>query len=224
MTIVEMHVAVDRGLQKIGSNAFEGFQSEEIDAYLNDAITKYMKAQAEILRNGGEGAKSAHENLRSIIKNDEITPLSAHSLPNSFVGTLPADFYIYLAAQVENAAGNMVRAEYVVPTEFYRSLPSAANSPIFRELPLTFFENEAVVAKDDITAIVDNPSSIHIAFMRTPAIVLRDDVTPANNVNCDLPAHTHQEIIDLCVAIMVEDLYQSGPTRDDPKPTRRERN
>ncbi len=216
MTIVEMHTAIDLGLQRISANAFGNFLNGEIDDYLNDSITKYVKAQVSALRNPeNAGSQVAHENLRTLVKTNS-TALSGHSLPNSYSGALLADFYIYIAAlAVEATTNDFYRCDYVTPGEFMNSLPTAKDSPIFSTLPLTFFENAVVIVKD--ATIVNALSLVHFSYLKTPAIVLLDDGTPGNNVNCDLPAHTHQELVDLSVAVMLEDLYQAGMKKEDAK-------
>ena len=220
MTIIEMHTAVDLGLQRIGSNALENFYSEEIDAYLNDAVNKYIKAQVDEIRKGGESHVIAHENLNTIVKYTNLT-LVGHPLAGGNVtGPTPRDFHIFLAANLkESVTNNQFRAEYVTPTEFLRHQPTGSDVPIFRHLPVTMIEGAFVALAG--SNVVNALGEIFLIYIRKPATILRDDTVPANNVSCDLPAHTHQEIVDLTVALMVEDLYQAGPMRSDPKPKKR---
>lgn len=213
MDILEMHVQVDLGLQRIGSNALENFLSEEIDAFLNDAINKYLKANALEIRTVGDNHVAAHENLRTLVKYDSID-LAGHNLPNSKSGTLPSDFHLFLAVNLEGTTSNKhYRGEYLAPHEYLRSLPTESDDPVFRHLPVTMIENGLVAAVDSVVS--ESIDTAHLLYVKAPVTVVRDDTTPSNNVNCDLPDHAHQEIVDTATMLMLKALQNSGTKRDD---------
>jgi hypothetical protein len=213
MDVIEMHTAVDLGLQRIGSNALDNFYPEEVDWYLNDSVNKYIKLQVGEIREAGDNHVPAHENLRTLVEYGSIS-LGAYTLGSSRSGALPSDFHLFLGANVEGATSSkQYRTDLVTPTEFLRHQPTESDQPVFRHLPLTLIGGDLVTVGDvEVGEVVD---TAHLIYIKTPATILRDDVTPGNNVSCDLPSHTHQEVVDLAVRLMVEDLYQSGPKRDD---------
>ena len=42
-----------------------------------------------------------------------------------------------------------------------------------------------------------------LVYLKTPVDVLNDTVTPANNVNCELPDSVHEEVVNLAVRKML---------------------
>jgi len=207
MTVVEMHIALNLGLQRIGSNAFDDFQSEEIDVYLNDSVTKYIKALVAILRDSDDNnaVKIANENLWTLVKDTDTPALSPHGIyPNSFTGAVPADYYIFLSAIAYDDA-NWFRCSVKSPIDWQSYLPTYKNKPIFREVPVLLSSGVFTVIKD---REMSDLTKLRIIYVKAPDVILRDDDTPGNNVDCNLPDHTHQEIVDMSVSLMIEDLMQ----------------
>jgi hypothetical protein len=207
MTVVEMHIALDLGLQRIGSNAFDNFQSEEIDRYLNDSVTKYIKAQVAILRDSDDNnqVRIANENLWSLVKDDDSATFTPHAtLPNTYTGGIPSDYYIFLSALAYDDT-NWFRCIMRSPVEWQSYLPTYKNKPIFREVPVLLTGGSFAAIKDrEMSAL----TKLRVIYIKSPATISRDDGPPPVNVDCDLPLHTHQEIVDLAVSLMVEDLMQ----------------
>ena len=46
MTVQELHYAIDQGLQKVGSYAYDNFLPDEIDFWLNRAQERFIKDRA----------------------------------------------------------------------------------------------------------------------------------------------------------------------------------
>jgi hypothetical protein len=207
MDIVTMHQGVHLSLQQINAYAFEDFKPHEIDYYLNDAINKYVKAQVAILRDEKDKTRVriANDNLWSIVKDTALGALASHGeLPKVFTATLPADFHLFLGSQVTDGT-DWWRCNLTTSKDFLAHLPTKRNtSPIFHVLPVIISDGKLNVALNALTTTVNN---LQLVYVSEPDTVLLD-AAPANNVACNLPDHTHQEIIDLCVNIMASSMVR----------------
>ena len=76
MTVQEFHYAVDQGLQKIGSYAYDNFLQEEIDYWLNRAQERFIKdrafAHSDMKQIGFAGNQKRLDDLKNIISIDYL--------------------------------------------------------------------------------------------------------------------------------------------------------
>ena len=47
-----------------------------------------------------------------------------------------------------------------------------------------------------------------LKYLKRPVDVLNDETTPANNVDCELPVFTHEEIVNIAVRKMMANTEQ----------------
>lgn len=89
--------------------------------------------------------------------------------------------------------------------DIYTLLQDPFNKTTFKSPMYTAKENYVEIYTDD-TFIVD---SIRFTYLKNP-----QEVDAGNNIDCDLPNHTHQEIVDMTVATILEAIsdprYQSA--------------
>ena len=89
--------------------------------------------------------------------------------------------------------------------DIYTLLQDPFNKTTFKSPMYTSKENYVEIYTDD-TFIVD---SIRFTYLKNP-----QEVDAGNNIDCDLPNHTHQEIVDMTVATILEAIsdprYQSA--------------
>ena len=170
-------------------------------------MTKYIKAQVSVLRDSDDDdqVRIANENLWSLVKDNDSGAFTPHStLPNTFTGAVPSDYYIFLSALAYDGT-NWIRCIMRSPIEWQSYLPTYKNKPIFREVPVLLTGGTFAAIKDrEMSAL----TKLRVIYIKTPATITRDDGPPPNNTDCDLPDHTHQEVVDLAVGLMVEDLMQ----------------
>lgn len=211
MDIQQMHLAVDLGLQRIASFAFDDFVPQEIDIYLNDAIKKYVEVQRDLIltRSGMEEASKGMENVAPLVNRASVA-IVAGSIPSEFkavIGTLSPKPAFWLGAQVVFPDGvrNTVR---VTVEEYNRYQTTKTGRPVFRNIPIipTGTDLYGIISTEETTF----PTSLIYSYLRMPVDVVLD-VDGTSHVDCDLPEQTHQTIVDLAVSTMWEDLQRGVP-------------
>ena len=104
MTISEMHIAVNQGVDKIHSFQADVLLAEEIDHELNKNIMRFINQRFNKLGNkymqGFEQSQKRIDDLRTLLTEKELNPTYKESLlgGNTFVDTitLPEDDYLYM--------------------------------------------------------------------------------------------------------------------------------
>lgn len=196
-----MHVGVSLGLQRIGAHAYADFQAEEIDFYLNRAILALVRDRiAKGL--GPEEEKDIYTLVTSASVNLSLLAGYTHL----YTGDLPASFLAPIKGKVLGTAatawgsGTVTMESKITNTaDALEHVPSITDSPIFRDYPLFIFGAKVgVVADLKVTTL----SSVLLYYVTTPTTV----VLPTAPVNCNLPAHVHQEVVDIAVDLMTVDL------------------
>ena len=95
MTINEMHIAVNQGVQKIASNQADNLLPEEIDHELNMAMTRFIKQKynptSNRLGKGFEQSQKRIDDLRALVVDSQIKTYS-HGILQDLLGK-----YVYTA-------------------------------------------------------------------------------------------------------------------------------
>ena len=105
MDVIEMHIAVQQGVDKINSLQADSLLSEEIDIELNKNMFRFINTkygQNNIFRKGFEESQKRIDDLRTLVREYEAPVSFKEQLKtNIFVDTfnLPAD-YMYLVNQM----------------------------------------------------------------------------------------------------------------------------
>jgi hypothetical protein len=216
MNIFEMHIGVNLGVQKIASHINGDLLPEEIDYYLNNSIEDYIKQQYSFIKNKSEDVKSQYvsENLRTLIKTQDLqSPINYIFIPNAKEFILPNDYKYLISGRIVHDGGKIRNTKTLEPQAIDRYVKTVSNSPLFREFPI-FIENNKLIAISDYT----NPFNdviIYITYIKEPIrvkLVLNNGIyQPNNSLNCDLPPHTHQEIVDMTVNKILMDLNRVKP-------------
>jgi hypothetical protein len=211
MDIGTMHLAFDLGLQRLGSNAFDNILPEEKDLYLNDTIQKYVEVQRDILWGpNSPAATKAGESLSTLTKLREYNLIRVEgrtyeykTTPDKNYSTAPP-VYLFITGEVRSDTRRWV-ATLSSELDYQQYLPSEAGAPIFRKFPVIQRGSEfRVVVSSDIK---DTPRKMAVTYLKAPATVKLDhENAGAGSVNCDLPTHVHQQIVDMAVEIAWEDI------------------
>jgi hypothetical protein len=229
MTISEMHTAFDLLLDKSNSLQYPSFLPEEKDFWLNQAIRKFVKTRYSGMNSKHEGFEESQkriDDLRTLVREYKIAcDTSGAVKPNgySLVGGLTGSqftttpYWLSLGEEtditftpvnpnlitpglttatirvgVTDATANDYRYKLDDPTASYRLHYDEAK-------PIRLFYN------DTIEFISDGDYSIPYAYIR----FLKKPVTVVyNTVDCDLPEHTHDEIVSLAVQEALEGIEQ----------------
>lgn len=208
MNIEEMHIAVNMGVDVIASHINNDFQPQEIDYYLNKAIHKYIKEQYSIIKTQPSSIESqyATENLRTLINSELIESVDESNHPNSYSVELPSDYEYFIQAYAYNdeELGPKI-CKFINYSEFEEVLTTQSNEPYLRSLPVTLESNNLIIVSEE-----DKPiESVMITYLESPEKVVHPE--SGDEENCNLPSHTHEDIVDLAVHSMLRDLQRRSP-------------
>lgn len=230
MTVLEMQKGVQQKL-----NAMEiPIISEDVLWYLNRAQEQYIADQYVFLRGKYTdnqdiqlytNAQKAMENLRTIVTTDDIEnpsdPASKQLiLESNFynnakvveLGGLTKTFYYYVRSQSKDSATdgngdlapNLVNNRLVEQENIQKYIQTKYNSPIFRD-------NLVIIEGDTLVVFYDNQddsevTAISLTYIREPKKLVRD-IGDGNleTTRCELPAHTHREIVNLATQLARQD-------------------
>jgi hypothetical protein len=221
MTIAEMHIAFKLELDKSSALELPAFEPEEIDFWLNNAIREFVKSRYTGTDKGAgfETNLKRIEDLKSLIVEETI------SGANLTTGTIkPYSYIADLTSLVGDkwfTLGEEVLIQYHdIRTPFSHSTKrqgvtqctvdtyrSHLDDP-YSEHVLHYEEAKPLrlVYQDTIELVTDGNYEItayYIRYLNQPA-----EVSITTPVSCDLPEHTHDEIVKLAVNMTLENIEQ----------------
>ena len=211
MTISEMHVIVEQECFHI-----DGLHSQWIDIVLNSAINQFVRDKFTMKGNdkldGLDDSSLRSSDLQVLIANQAYTtgvavppvlPITSNycSLPSTYL------YPISLSATINYTLTNR---------------PATANDPT-KEVPVIITDNEKIYKffknplknnpEEGILATIDGGKIYYfpdkrsivvysnLTYLKKPAVV---NVNSQPNINCDLPDHTHDEIVQMAIAKLLE--------------------
>lgn len=229
MTVAQMIIGVQLGVQKTDSNAYDNLLDEEILYYLNKANREYIRRQTLYLRENMERASrqdfiadnESANNLRTLIT-EQVYPVLAQadpvveaidieqSLTYTNARTIDISNLKYYAFIYATAFGTTAReCKLISHSDLHLYTKNDYNNPIFRRLPVLIVGNELQIFLDGETSDIDD---FDLVYIKTPLEFVKD--TPVEDVSVttpELPEHTHDDIVDLAVAIIMEDIKSARP-------------
>jgi len=220
MTIENMHIAVKMGLDKTEGLSYPAFETEELDFWLNEAIDRYVKTRYTGLNVKGESFEQSQkriDDLRTLVTETRLVPTTTggtsdkpnlHLIP---VANFPANYMLFLNDEVSITFNNEVTG--VSTTLRTSTTPCTSdtysymvNDPYSEHRlhlgtakPLRMFTAKGVELIPDGTLYTI--PYYYMKYLRTPATVVY-----ATGTDCDLPEHTHREIVLLTVRILIENI------------------
>jgi hypothetical protein len=223
MTISEMHIAVKMGLDKTSALELPAFEPEEIDYWLNKAIWEFVKTRYSGNNLKGESFEQTEKRIRdinSLIKDTTFTNVvtgGSTDKPNSYTVELSSiiDFGDYPLLYILSG-GEEVEIVYTENGEeitkrqpvtqctidtydTHIADPYSEHVLYFGEAkPLRLFKGEKVELITDGNYSI---SKYFLRYLRQPATV-----SLSSDDDCDLPKHTHLEIADIAVRMMIENI------------------
>ena len=220
MTIQEMHVAIDLGLQKVSSYQFDNFLPEEIDFFINKMTDRFVKdvfsKWGDYKQLGFEAIQKRLDDIRVLITKAEST-FDNESFEDS--ASLPLDYYFAVNLRAEfhekNCGKNQATTNdstrkdvvrIVEQDQLYKLLKNPFASPNNQNTPIAVFEgNEIRIFCNKLSIL----KSYCLEYIRKPK-----ECSISLCVDIELPVHTHQEIVDLTIKHMLEVIesqrYQSN--------------
>lgn len=232
MTISEMHTAVKLGLDKSSALELPAFEPEEIDFWLNKSILQFVKTRysgVNVKQESFEQTQKRIDDLRTLIKEIQLTPHLILTSGNTvtyqinlsatgIVGHLPVTDYLFRVGEevtiqffdsYTNQNISSVQGVTECTSDTYNTqLENPFSEHILylkKAKPLRLFKGDLIDLVTDGNYIITH---YRLKYIKQPATV-----SITTNISCDLPVHTHHEIVDICVAMLLENIesnrYQS---------------
>lgn len=232
MTISEMHTALDLELDKTSALDLPVFTDDEKDFWLNSAIKKFVKTRysgINFKNQGFEETQKRIDDLRTLVVSTDIgLTAEGQNWPNGYVNDsdneegngaqdIPNDYWFTLAEESTITIGSgddAVEKRVGVIQGDQNSYRRLIDNPLSEHIlhynnakPIRLFYEDSVELISDGNYTVD---TYHLTYLTKPETVDVDS-TPA--VNCNLPEHTHDEIVKMTANMILENIesprYQS---------------
>lgn len=221
MDVKSMHYDVKQKLNKGDSQQYRNLRVPEIDWNLNEANEIFIKSIAEPRSNpllGFETSQRSIDDIRTIVVNSQ--PLSVSELTDTtYSAFLPEDYMFYVSAYVTISKGSCgpkrVRARLIQHDDENQESPFDCSSYEWETVNIRFYENGIKVFTDGTFEVqeieldyIRKTAYIHNAqdFLPTGSYTLPDGTVLSGIQNCELPEHTHREIVDIAVLIITGNL------------------
>ena len=219
MTVQEMSDAVLMKLDKSSSFAVAAFEPEDILYWLNVAQDTLLKGK--VFGNDKNPAKYG-QGLKRMM---DISPLVEYSNQLSYgvelldhayhpnvayidIATHIPEFLYYVGADVlitdPNAPTDTVPQESMLVEESVISklISTPYNKPVLRQCYIYLKEGEVNVIYDPFATL----DSIYVSYVRKPGILVTGTPGVGEVNTSELPEHTHDEIVNLTVFLMLENI------------------
>lgn len=220
MNIKEMHYDLSFKLNKIDSAQYKNLQVPEKDWALNESIEIYTKniAQPRFSQlTGFEINQRNIDDIRTLVLDKQALVLTNNN-DGTYYAVLPPDYLFYIASRVSIKKNKCVKTDIRCIVRSHGDLfeDSSFDSSNFEweDINITFYDKGIKIYTDKTFSI----ESINIDYIKKPKKVHNAEDFSVNGYkdltgvlltgvsNCDLPSHTHSEIVDLAVLIITGNL------------------
>ena len=215
MTIKDMHYDFKKKLNKVDSQQNKNLLIPEIDWALNEAQELFVKMIAEPRVKsylGFEVNQRTIDDIRTIVVNNNCLNVSNNT------SSLPSDYWHFIRAEVEMTKGNCtgIKGKFHVRQhdDDFENSPFDSSSFEWRTVNGVFYENGVKFYTDGTFTIdkfcisyIRKPRLIHNAEdFRSGTYKLPSGIVLNGSVNCELPDHTHREIVDIAVLLVTGEI------------------
>lgn len=193
MNIVEMHDLADLLIDK--ANA-AWFTPEEKDMFFNLTIKEYTDKNYRNFEKDEEVRAKLNSIVRTVnlgaVKQINLSSISDLRYVLKVEGTFPNNCGRDVSRRISPVQWDDVAENQLDP--FNKNDNSNPG-----------YTQENIVGTGNVLDIISDttPTNVKLTYLKTPVDVLNDTVTPANNVDCELPSSTHEEIVNLAVRKML---------------------
>lgn len=231
MTATEMNTSFKLSLDKSDALNYPSFSDTEIDFWLNVAQDRFVKQRLygdEPKHKSIKNSPKRMDDLKSILKRVILVADTGDNRGDGGIAyIMPSDYKFYIKSETKISRANIIvdtTARYVenkliTHDDLDKVLRTAYNNPILRKpCVLLEFDDDStpanlgniIVYKDADTSITEF-TLIYIMNYNTISSVANPDV------NCQLPNHTHQEIVDIAVNLVIENIESPRVQTNDVK-------
>lgn len=226
MTVQDMHYDFKSKLNKIDSQQYKNLKIPEIDRYLNEACGIFVKLVAQPRINnhlGFEVNQRSIDDIRTLVVEKPITsfliqPDEPGFVARTFKAALPEDYMFYVSSNAiiskEDCSDRKATIHIRQHDDKFEESPFDDSSFEWKEINgvfegnyLRFYLNSFTLKKINLTYIKKH-AYIHYAqgFQPGGTYTLPSGVVLTGTQNCELPEHTHSEIVDIAVLIATDNL------------------
>lgn len=243
MTIAEMHVAIQQGLQRMGSYDFSDMLPEEIDLQINRMQERFVKQRFDVSIADPQGFQQTQKRLddiRTVIVNDfqytqkdeyaEYTNTTADFTTTFFENPTDDEWFVVLPTNymfLINVRVLAIRGDNCDPSDANASsdaqtfevdcritkrnlLPKMQQHPFGKsryDSPLaTIVDNRLYVHGDGVFRVtgfiidyIERPTEVKYGSRYLSQSNQTSTQGSNTDIDCDLPLHTHNEIVDMTV-------------------------
>lgn len=215
MTIKDMHYDFKKKFNKIDSQENRNFSIPEIDWTLNEALEIFCKMIINPrLKSylGFETSQRSVDDIRTLVVRPESDPNASINIINNIV-SLPNNYWIFRKADVivEKPGCSPAKARFYFQQhddEFEENSFSKSSfewrhvNGVFFESGIKLYDDGTFVNKIFNLVYIKKPNYIHNAEdFRNGQYKLPSGEILTGKVECQLPDHTHREIVDIAVLI-----------------------
>jgi len=218
MTVSEMHYDFKKKLNKVDSQQNRNLLVPEIDCALNEAQELFIKMVAQPRQRsylGFEKSQRSIDDIRTLVKSD-VSVIITNS-----IAQLPEDYLFFLKSDVlmdkgecRNIKGRLYIRQH--DDEFENSSFDKSSfewrtvNCLFIDEGVKVFDDGTFTNKELILSYIRKPSYIHNAneFINGTYQLPSGTVLSGTN-DCELPEHTHREIVDIAVTLVSGELLSS---------------
>lgn len=220
-----MQYDVKYKLNKVDSQQYRNLRIPEIDWTLNEALDIFIKSVAEPRTNnqfGFETSQRTIDDIRTLVVNDQpLTPIELS--PTTYYVALPDNYMFFVSADVimnrQTCGDKKGRCILRQHDDRFEDSPFDCSSYEWGEVNIRFYEQGIKIFTDGTFTIeelnlnyIRKHAYIHNAqdFLPTMSYKLPDGTLLTGTQNCELPEHTHREIVDIAVLILSNNLELPG--------------
>jgi hypothetical protein len=218
MTTREMHYDFKQKFNKIDSQKNRGLLVPEIDWLLNEGAELFVKRVAQPKVNNGLGFEMSQriiEDIKSIVIGGTWV-----NVTNNVI-VLPNDYLYFVRGRLKLSKGTCTDQEGVLyireHNDLFEESQFYSSSFEWREVN-GIYETQGIQCFTDGTFTIDQ---VKLSYIRKMAYMHNaqdfgagsynhpSGVTLTGTVNCDLPEHTHREVVDIAVMLAASGVQTS---------------
>ena len=218
MNIREMHYDFKKKFNKIDSQKNRNLLVPEIDWTLNEAISLFIKwiAQPRVRTQlGFELSHATTEDVRTLVVTQSIVPNVNKAV------VLPANYKYFVRARAVLSKSTCTAKDAIVVIQqhddtfeesaFYTSsFEWREVNAVFNSQGLQFFTDDTFKIDEVYLTYIRKHVYVHNAQdFGTGTYTLPSGVALTGAVDCELPEHTHREIVDIAVMLAAGEIQTS---------------
>ena len=219
MNSTTMHTSFKLECDKTYGLESPSFEREEIDYWLNQGVRSFTKTRysgLNIKKESFEESQKRIDDLRTLVVEDQISVTATAGTgdykPNSWLATLPNDYWFTLGEEVDIQYNDIRTPNTDTPkrqgiTETtVNNYRTSIDNP-YSEHRLHYEEAKPIrlFLGNTVELITDGNYDIlyyYLRYLRKPVDIVY------GSVDCDLPEHTHDEIVKTAVRMALENIEQ----------------